>query len=70
MKEIVILLAHLLTTVAKLLGPGGAKAVITEKLLLRWRLNYEFETYKLQAKHHCSMQISWLFSAMLLVRYV
>jgi len=35
MRDIVILLAHLLTTVAKLLGPGGTKAVITENLLLK-----------------------------------
>mgnify|MGYP000137363508 CR=1 FL=1 len=28
MKDIVILLAHLLTTVAKFLSPGGTKAVI------------------------------------------
>ncbi len=35
MKDIVILLVHLLTTVAKLLGPGGAKAIIAENLLLK-----------------------------------
>jgi hypothetical protein len=38
MKDIVILLAHLLTTVAKLLGPGGAKAIIAENLLLKQQL--------------------------------
>jgi hypothetical protein len=38
MKHIVILLVHLLTTVAKLLGPGGAKAIIAENLLLKQQL--------------------------------
>ena len=38
MKEIVILFIHLLTTAAKLLGPGGAKAIIAENLLLKQQL--------------------------------
>jgi len=28
MKDLLVLLAHLLTTIAKLLGPGGAKAIL------------------------------------------
>ena len=28
MKDLLALLAHLLTTLAKLLGPGGAKAIV------------------------------------------
>jgi len=38
MKDIFIPLVHLLTTVAKLLGPGGAKAIIAENLLLKQQL--------------------------------
>ena len=38
MKDIVILLVHLPTPVAKLLGPGGAKAIIAENLLLKQQL--------------------------------
>ena len=38
MKDMVILFIHLLTTVAKLLGPGGAKAIIAENLLLKQQL--------------------------------
>jgi len=38
MKDIAILLIHLLTTIAKLLGPGGAKAIIAENLLLKQQL--------------------------------
>jgi hypothetical protein len=38
MKNIFILLAHLLTTAAKLLGPGGAKAIIAETLILKQQL--------------------------------
>jgi hypothetical protein len=35
MKDLLILLAHLFTTVAKLLGPGGARAVVAESLLMK-----------------------------------
>ena len=38
MKDILILLVDLLTTVAKLLGPGGTKAIIAENLLLKQQL--------------------------------
>jgi len=31
MKEISLFLTHLLTVVAKLLGPGGVKVIIAEK---------------------------------------
>jgi hypothetical protein len=34
-KDLVFLLIHLLTTIAKLLGPGGAKAIVAESLLLK-----------------------------------
>ncbi len=38
MKDVLLLLVHLLTTVARLLGPGGAKSVIAENLLLKKQL--------------------------------
>jgi hypothetical protein len=38
MKDLLILLAHLLTTVAKLLGPGGARAIVADSLLMRQQL--------------------------------
>jgi putative transposase len=38
MKELLILLAHLLTTVAKLLGPGGARAIVANSLLMKQQL--------------------------------
>ena len=38
MKDLLILLAHLLTTVAKFLGPGGAKAVVADSLLMKQQL--------------------------------
>ena len=38
MKNLLILLAHLLTTVAKLLGPGGARAVVADSLLMKQQL--------------------------------
>ena len=38
MKEILITLLHLAVTTAKLCGPGGARAVIAENLLLKQQL--------------------------------
>ena len=32
MKDILLLLAHLLTTIAKFLGPGGARAIVADSL--------------------------------------
>jgi hypothetical protein len=38
MKDLLILLAHLLTTLAKLMGPGGARAVVADSLLMKQQL--------------------------------
>jgi hypothetical protein len=38
MKDLLVLLAHLLTTVAKLLGRGGARAVVADNLLMKQQL--------------------------------
>ena len=38
MKDLLILLAHLLTTFAKLMGPGGASAVVADSLLMKQQL--------------------------------
>ena len=38
MKDLFLLLAHLFTLLAKLIGPGGARAVIAENLLLKQQL--------------------------------
>jgi len=38
MKDLLILLAHLLTTIAKLLGPGGARAIVADSLLMKQQL--------------------------------
>jgi len=38
MKGLLVLLAHLLTTVAKLLGPGGTRAVVADSLLMKQQL--------------------------------
>ena len=38
MKDLLILLAHLLTTIARLLGSGGAKAVVADSLLMKQQL--------------------------------
>jgi putative transposase len=38
MKDLLVLLAHLLTTIAKLLGPGGARTVVADSLLMKQQL--------------------------------
>lgn len=38
MKDLIILLMHLLTTTAKLLGPGGTRAVVADSLLMKQQL--------------------------------
>jgi hypothetical protein len=38
MKDTIYLLFHLLTTIAKLIQPGGSRAVIAENLLLKQQL--------------------------------
>ena len=35
MKDLVLVLIHLLTTLAKLLGPGGAKTIVADSLLMK-----------------------------------
>jgi hypothetical protein len=38
MKDLLILIAHLLTTIAKFLGPVGAKSVVADSLLMKQQL--------------------------------
>jgi len=38
MKDLLLLLAHLLTTVAKLLRPGGVRTVVADSLLMKQQL--------------------------------
>ena len=38
MRDTVILVAHLLTTIAKLLGPDGARAIVADSLLMKQQL--------------------------------
>ena len=35
MKDLLILLPHLLTTIAQILGPGGTKTIATDSLLMK-----------------------------------
>jgi hypothetical protein len=37
-RELVVLLLHLLVTVARLAGPGGARSVIAESVLVKQQL--------------------------------
>jgi hypothetical protein len=38
MNEVFILIAHLLATIAKLMRPGGARAIVAESILLKHQL--------------------------------
>ena len=38
MKDLLVLIAHLLTTIAKLLEPGGTRAVVADNLLMKPQL--------------------------------
>ena len=38
MRDLLVLFVHLLTTLARLLGPGGARAVVGETLLIKHQL--------------------------------
>ena len=38
MRELVVLFLHLLATVARLAGPGGARAVVAESVLVKQQL--------------------------------
>ncbi len=38
MRDLLILLVHLITTTARLMGPGGARSVIAESLLVKHQL--------------------------------
>ena len=38
MKGLLAVLAHLLTTLASLLGPGGSRAIVADSLLLKQQL--------------------------------
>ena len=39
MRDLAILFIHLVTTVAKLMGPGGGRAIVAESLLVKHQLN-------------------------------
>ncbi len=38
MRDLAILFVHLLATIAKMMGPGGARAVVAESLLVKHQL--------------------------------
>jgi glutamyl-tRNA reductase len=38
MRDLAILFLHLITTVAKLIGPGGARSIVAESLLVKHQL--------------------------------
>ena len=38
MKDLLVLLTHFLTIIARLLGPGGARAIVADSLLMKQQL--------------------------------
>ena len=56
MKDLLALFAHLLTTLAKLLEPGGAKAIVADSLLIKQQLLI------INRSRRRAPKISWLSS--------
>ena len=56
MKDLLALFAPLLTTLAKLLGPGGAKAIVADSLLIKQQLLI------INRSRRRAPKISWLSS--------
>src|SRR6516165_5839806 len=57
MHELVVLFLHLLATVARLAGPGGARAVVAESLLVKQQLLILNRSRKRAPKLHLSDRI-------------
>src|SRR6516162_6497967 len=57
MHELVVLFLHLLATVARLAGPGGARAVVAESLLVKQQLLILNRSRKRAPKLHPSDRI-------------
>ena len=53
MKDLLVLLAHLLTTLAKLLGPGGARAIVADSLLMKQQLLIINRPFCVPQSHSC-----------------
>ncbi len=54
MKDLLLLLAHLLSTIAKLLGPGGAKTVVAGSLIMKQQLLI-INRSRRRAPHLCAL---------------
>jgi len=52
-KDLVFLLIHLLTTLAKLLGPGGAKSIVADSLLMKQQLLIIAEMKRRNPRYGC-----------------
>jgi hypothetical protein len=50
MKEAFYLLFHLLTALAKLIRPGGSRAIIAENLLLKQMIRPQMASHRWQAR--------------------
>ena len=57
MHELVVLFLHLLATVARLAGPGGARAVVAESLLVKQQLLILNRSRKRAPRLHLSDRI-------------
>jgi hypothetical protein len=55
MRDVIYLLFHLLTTLAKLIGPGGSRTVIAENLLLKQQLiSHHHQTFYFAPVSQCA----------------
>ena len=67
MREVLFLVLHLLTTIARLLGPGGGRAIVAENLLLKHQLLVYSRSRK--RAPHLSMRDRVLFGSGMLVTF-
>ena len=59
MKSVLLLLAHFLTTLARLLGPGGLKTVLAENLLIKHQLLVLSRSRQRAPPYHPGIGSSW-----------
>jgi len=69
MRDAIYLLFHLLTTLAKLVRPGGSRTVIAENLLLKQQPIKTKNTLRRPSKSHCRRH-RWLLPTLLQIACV
>ena len=67
MRDLAVLFLHLLATVARLAGPGGARAVVAESVLVKHQLLILNRSWKRSPKRHFSDRLVGGLCALLIL---